>query len=408
MLRAHKIRLNPTLEQEVYFLQAAGIARFAWNWALNRYKEIKATGEKIDWNEIKKEFRAKIDSDFPFVRDVTKCSPEQAIHDLRQAINTYYKIKKKTPKAKIGFPGFRKRLKKIGGFGLNNDQFKVEGNAAFIPKCGPVNMAESLRYDGKILSGRVKEKAGRWYLTVVVEVEPQPVASLNGSVGIDFGLSRLATLSNGEVCETQAYFRQSERKLKMLQRGLARKKKGSCNWVKWNLRMTRMHERIGNQRSDYLHKFTTGVAKVYGLICIEDLNLKGLTQTRLAKSFNDAGIGEAIRQLEYKSDGNGGLVQRVDRFFPSSKLCHVCQFINHELTLSDRMWICPQCLTRHDRDFNASMNLELEGVRLLVHGNGSVGTLNPPVELAASTLNFGSEQVVGCEAGRTEGSPLHT
>lgn len=367
MIRAHRIRLNPTKEQEVYFLRAAGVARFSYNWALNRYHEIKDASERANWNEIVKEFRRKIDTEFPFVREVTKCAPEQAIADLRKSIGTYYKAKKNG--AKVKFPGFRKRSRKIGGFGLANDKFRVDGNTAYIPKLGLVNMAEALRFKGKILSGRVKERAGHWYLIVAVEIEIQPVAGLSGSVGIDFGLSRFATLSTGEVYETQGYLRKSERKLKALQRGLDRKEKGSNNRAKWKLRVARMYERVQNQRSDFLHKFTTDTTRNFALICIEDLALKGLCRTRLAKSFHDAGIGEAVRQLEYKTESRGGLLQKVDRFYPSSKTCHVCGFINHDLTLSDRVWTCPQCDTEHDRDRNASMNLELEGIRLLV-GDG--------------------------------------
>ncbi|MBI3951636.1 MAG: transposase [Acidobacteria bacterium] len=278
-----------------------------------------------------------------------------------------------------------------------NDKFSVSGHTVYVPKLGAVNMAESLRFEGKILSGRIKEKAGRWYLTVVVECEPQPVVSPSGSVAIDFGLLRFATLSNGEVCETQAYFRQSERKLKLLQHGLARKKKGSRNRTRWKLRIARQHEHIKNQRHDFLHKFTTGLVKAYGVIYVEDLNLKGLTQTRLAKSFNDAGIGEAIRQLEYKSAGLGGLVQKVGRFFPSSKRCHVCKYINDDLALSDRSWICPQCLTEHDRDLNAALNLEMEGIRLLA-GNGSLGAT--AAELLAATSGSGLKQVGDDETAR--------
>jgi putative transposase len=229
MIKAHKIRLNPTLPQEAYFYRASGVARFAWNWALEEYKRRKAAGQEIDWNEIKKEFRARIETEFPFVQEVTKCAAEVAISDLRQAINTYYKTKQANPKSRVKFPGPRKRSKKIGGFGLNNDKFSVSGHTVYVPKLGEVNMAEALRFDGRILNGRIKEQAGRWYLTITVEIEPvaQAVARLPRSVGIDFGLSRFATLSNGEKSETQAHYRQAEGKLKRLQRGLARKKKGS-------------------------------------------------------------------------------------------------------------------------------------------------------------------------------------
>jgi len=148
---------------------------------------------------------------------------------------------------------------------------------------------------------------------------------------------------------------------------------------------------------DFIHKFTHAVASIFALICIEDLALKALYRTRLAKSFSDVAIGEAVRQLGYKTVFFGGWLQPVDRFFPSTKQCHVCGHVNNDLTLSDREWTCLQCGTWHDRDFNASKNLELEGIRLLA-GGGSVGAT--AVELAASTPGFGSEQAGGDEAAR--------
>jgi Transposase and inactivated derivatives len=161
-------------------------------------------------------------------------------------------------------------------------------------------MAEVLRFEGKIISGRIKERAGRWYLTVTVECPSHPAAGPVGSVGIDFGLSRFATLSNGEVCETQAPLRQSEDKLKRLHRGLARKEKGSNNRAKWKLRIARMHERIANQRSDFLHQFTTGIVRRFAVICVESLNLKGLVQTQLAKSLQMPGLVKRSASLSTK------------------------------------------------------------------------------------------------------------
>jgi putative transposase len=388
MIKAHKIRLNPTSPQEAYFQRASGVARFAWNWALEEYKRRKATGQEIDWNEIKKEFRARIEIEFPFVKEVTKCAAEAAIADLRQAINTYYKTKEANPKSKVKFPGPRKRSKRIGGFGLNNDQFSVSGHTAYVPKLGDVNMAEALRFNGRILNGRIKERAGRWYLTITVEAESvtQPVASPQRSVGIDFGLSRFATLSNGEKSETQAHYRQAEGKLKRLQRGLVRKKKGSNNRKKWKLKIARAHERVSNLRNDFLHKFTGKVAKSFSIVCVEDLCLKGWIGLA-GKSTHDAGIGQAINQLEYKTRGAGGILQKVGRFFASSKRCHKCGYINDNLQLFDREWKCPNCGAEHDRDSNGAINIEMEGVNLLA-GSGYIG--ETPVEFAASALKIAS------------------
>jgi putative transposase len=393
MIKAHKIRLNPTSPQEAYFYRASGVARFAWNWALEEYKWRKAAGQEIDWNEIKKEFRAGIEPEFPFVHEVTKCAAEVAIADLRQTINTYYKTKGANPKSKVKFPGRRKRSKKVGGFGLNNDKFSVSGHSVYVPKLGDVNMAETLRLKGHISNGRIKEQAGRWYLIITVEEEtqdfeslPQAVASPLRSVGIDFGLSTFATLSNGEKSETQAHYRQAEGKLKRLQRGLVRKKRGSNNRKKWKLKIARAHERVSNLRNDFLHKFTGKVAKSFSIVCVEDLCLKGWIGLA-GKSTHDAGIGQAINQLEYKTRGAGGLLQKVGRFFASSKRCHICGYINDNLQLSDREWKCPNCGAEHDRDSNGAINIEMEGVNLLA-GSGYIGVT--PVEFAASALKIAS------------------
>src|SRR5215813_15519088 len=210
-------------------------------------------------------------------------------------------------------------------------------------------MAEALRFDGHILNGRIKERAGRWYLTITVKEGTQNLASLTRpaasplrSVGIDFGLSTFATLSNGEKSETQAHYRQAEGKLKRLQRGLTRKKKGSNNRKKWRLKIGRAHERVSNLRSDFLHKFTSEVTKRFSIVCVEDLCLKGWIGLS-GKSTYDAGVGQAINQLEYKTREVGGILQKVGRFFPSSKRCHACGYVKDDLQLSDRRWKCPSC-----------------------------------------------------------------
>jgi putative transposase len=386
--KAHRIRLNPTPQQATHFLRTAGIARFAWNWCLDEYKRIKALGNKVDWNALKKTFRRNIDTDFPWVREGSKCAFEGAIADLRRAIATYYKAKVTNPK--LRFPGYRKRSRGIGGFVVDNCHFRAEGHEAFLPKVGAVNMAESLRFEGKIVSGRVQEKAGCWYLTVVVEAEQKEgTPAERADVGIDFGLSTFAVLSTGEVYETQGHFRRAQRRLRGLQRALARKHKGSRNRVKAKQKVARCHRRVSAQRSDFLHKMTTEVVRKYSIVCVEDLNLVGLCRTRLAKSFTDAGIGEALRQLDYKSAWYGGELRRVDRFFPSSKRCHGCGLVNAELTLTDRVWTCSCCGSVHDRDENAARNLYLEGLGLPA-GSGYVGVT--PVERTASAPNFGSTQ----------------
>jgi putative transposase len=390
MLLAHKIRLNPTPAQEVYFYRASGIARFAWNWALADYRDQKSQGLKADWNVAKKRFRAAIDTEFPFVREVTKCAFEEAFSDLRGAISAYYDAKRAGVK-KVKFPKRRKRSRKIGGFGLANDKFTISDHSIRVPKLGNANMAENLRFDGSIRTGRIVEDGGKWYAIITVRMD-KPQSTATGSTGIDFGLKTLATLSTGEVYETQGNYRKGQRKLRSLQRSLSRKRKGSCNYRKQKARVSRHHKKMADRRKDHLHKFTTQVAKRYSVVCIEDLSLNGLCRTRLGKSFYDAGIGLAASMLDYKAD----MVQRVDRFYPSSKRCSACGKTNSALTLSDRFWTCEGCNAYHDRDRNASINIELEGLSLLA-GCGYLGAT--PVEFAASTAPRRARQAVGKEAG---------
>src|SRR5262249_8203523 len=177
-----------------------------------------------------------------------------------------------------------------------------------------------------------------------------------------------------------------EGKLKRLQRGLARKKRGSNNRKKWKLKIARAHERVSNLRNDFLHKFTSKVAKTFSIVCVEDLCLKGWIELA-GKSTHDVGVGQAISQIEYKTRETGGILQKVERFFPSSKRCHVCGYIKNDLQLSDREWKCPSCGVEHDRDENGAINIEIEGVSLLA-GSGYIGVT--PVEFAASALKIAS------------------
>ena len=175
--------------------------------------------------------------------------------------------------------------------------------------------------------------------------------------------------------------------MKRLQRGLARKKKGSNNRKKWKLKIGRAHERVSNLRSDFLHKFTSEVTRRFSIVCVEDLCLKGWIGLA-GKATHDAGVGLAINQLEYKTEEVGGKLQKVGRFFASTKRCHECGYIKEDLGLRERKWECPNCGAEHDRDENGAINIEMEGVSLLA-GSGYIG--ETPVEFAATALKRGKD-----------------
>jgi len=373
MHRAHRIRLNPTPEQAAYFWRCAGVARFTWNWALAEYNAALSRGEKPSLAALKVEFNRlrKEESFAPWVAEVQSYAYQYAFQDLQAAISRYHELRKagklKPPAGTkprkdgkpFGWPRFKARDKATPAFGLaNNGGIHCTGFLASIQRCpGPVNMAEELRFNGRILSGRVCYVAGHWYLSVSVELpDPQP-EPLPGRVGVDLGIKSLAVTSDGVVYENPKHLRGAQRKLARLQRELSRRQKGSANQAKTRAKIARLHERIGDRRRETLHEMTTELVSTYGTVAVEDLNVKGMLQNHhLAQSVADASFAEIRRQLEYKAPAHGSEVIVADRWYPSSKTCNDCGQVV-ELTLADRSWACPRCGTVHDRDLNAARNL---------------------------------------------------
>jgi putative transposase len=374
MHRAHRIRLNPTPAQEAYFWRCAGIARFSWNWALAEYNAALARGEKPNLNALKVEFtrRRREEGFAPFVAEVQWAAHQYAFMDLRAAINRYHEFrqagrlqpppgfKPRKDGKPYGWPRFKSRQTATPAFGIANEtNFRCIGHNAYIPRCpdNPVNMAEELRFAGRILSGRVSYSAGHWFLAVAVELpDPQP-DPLPGVVGVDLGIKSLAVTSDGVVYPNPKHLLAAQRKLARLQRERDRRAKGGKNRVKTVAKLARLHARIANQRREALHEMTTDLVSHYGTVVVEDLNVAGMVRNHhLARSVSDAGFGEIRRQLEYKAPAFGSRIVVADRFFPSSKTCNACGG-KVELTLADRAWTCPHCGAVHDRDLNAARNL---------------------------------------------------
>lgn len=369
MIRAHKIRLNPTPEQETYFRKAAGTKRFVYNWALNRWQWAKGQGvatygmmaAKKDFNAIKGEL-------FPWVYDVAKDVAEGAFADAGTALKNYFDSKRgKRQGIKIGFPKFKSRKNKRQSFRLNNDKFWVDGHTIYIPKLGEVNLAEPLRFPGKIMGAVVSKVADWWYVSIQVELEqPAPKQFLQRSIGVDVGIKALATLSDGSELENQKPLRSQIKRLRKLARSVARRIQGSNRWRKAKHRLARFHVTVANKRADAQHKASYKIACTYAFVGVEDLHIRGMVKNRrLSLAISDVGLGEFIRQIEYKSAAFGGQVVKVGRFYASSKTCHDCGYINKELTLSDRKWVCQGCGAIQHRDWNAAKNIEQKALRLL-------------------------------------------
>jgi putative transposase len=339
MIKAHKIRLNPTEEQAVYFAKAAGTARFVWNWALAEWHRHYEAGEKPTALKLKKQFNEIRREQFPWTWEVTKNASDQPFLDLGKAFTAFFAGKAHRPK-------FKSKKRSKPSFYLANDQFELKDHHVWIPKLGWVNLSEHLRFTGKVTGARVTKTADWWFISITVEVpDAQPVHK-KAAVGIDVGLNRLATLSTGEEYENQAFLKTARKTLRQANKRLHRGKLGSKNREKARRQVARLHYRIPCLRDDVLHKRTTRLANSYGIIGIENLNLKGLLKNRrLARSFSDASLGKLLTLLTSKVEPRGGQVIKIGRFFPSRKTCHCCGWKWEAMTLKDRVFVCqnPRC-----------------------------------------------------------------
>lgn len=302
--------------------------------------------------------------------EVTKNAPQMAILQLGEAFKNFFSARAK-------YPRFRK--KGINDrFTLTNDQFAVDGCRIRIPRLGWVRMRETLRFSGKIMSATISRVADRWFVSIAVEIAGPnhlPKAENQGAVGVDLGVSALATLSSGEIIEGPKALKTQLKRLQRLSRSLSRKQKGSNNRKKARAKLARLHGRISNIRKDALHKLTSDLTGRYHTIGLEDLNVRGMMANRhMARAVGDMGFHEFKRQVQYKADMRGGQVVVADRWFASSKTCSNCVDKIANLPLCVRMWDCPGCQTSHDRDINAAINLEKYAVSSTVSACGAEGS----------------------------------
>lgn len=375
MLIAHRIALDPNNAQATYLARASGTARFAYNWALaewkRQYEAWKADNSlpKPSQAALRRQLNAVKREQFPWMLEVTKNAPQMAIIQLGQAFQNFFA-------GRARYPQFRKKGVH-DRFTLTNDQFDIDGSRIRIPNLGWVCMRETLRFAGKIMSATVSRVADRWFVSIAVDTPDRshlPQAENQGTVGVDLGVSALATLSTGETIPGPKPHKALLGRLRRLSRSLSPKVKGSANRRKAKAKLARLHASIAAVRSDALHKLTTDLTRRFHTIGIEDLNVLGMLRNRrLARSIADMGFFEFRRQLEYKAAMRGGQVMVADRFYASSKTCSACGEKLDELPLSVREWVCPSCAVIHDRDVNAAINLKNMAASSAVSACGEEG-----------------------------------
>lgn len=355
MILSHKIALDPNLAQRKYCAQGAGTARFAWNWALHEWKAAYEAGEKVTEGGLRKKLNAIKRQEFPWMLEVTKVAPQHAIECLGIAFQRFFAGMSSYPQPKK--KGRKDSFRADNGPG----SFRVNGRYLTLPVIGTIKMHEELRFIGKLLSVTISREAHRWFAAIAVDMPDTPQIGQNQAVcGVDLGISRLATVSDGTVVPAVDALKRELKRLRRCSRALSRKVKGSSNRRKAKHKLARLHARIKHVRLDVLHKTTTDLSSRFGTIVLETLNVKGMMANgHLARAVADVGLYEFSRQVEYKARIRGGRVLRADPWYPSSKLCSTngCAYKNASLTLSERFWTCPMCGHRHDRDLNAAINL---------------------------------------------------
>jgi putative transposase len=373
MILAHKIALDPNNTQRTYFAKAAGTARFAYNWGLAewqaQYQAWKDNPLLAKPNEaaLRRQLNSIKREHFPWMLEVTKCAPQQAIMQLGEAFKNFFAGRAK-------YPRFHK--KGINdSFALDNGQFNLNGSRIRLPHLGWVRIRETLRFTGKVLSATISRTADRWFVAIVMDTDQTLTrpAENQGVVGVDLGVTTFATLSTGEPVPGPKAHKAALKRIERLNRRLARKVKFSRNWRKAKAKLARLHARIANVRQDATHKLTSDLVRRFHTIGIEDLNVIGMVQNRhLARAVSDMGFFEFRRQLDYKTAMRGGIVVVADRWFPSSKTCSRCDQHHPEMILGVDTLRC-DCGAVISRDLNAAINLAKYAASSAVSACGGEG-----------------------------------
>jgi putative transposase len=361
--------MRPTKAQEQALNRMAGCRRYVWNWGLARRKEYyEATGKILPLATLSAELtRLKKQPGMEWLKEADAQALQQVLKDLYQAYDNYF-----NPRMKARLPKFKSRKKDRARF-RTPQAAKVDDGKVYVPKVGWIRIRQSRDVEGDTKSATFKRDAcGHWFVSLVAEFEMPDVAlpppDEEKVIGIDLGLIDFVTPSDGsDPTPAPKFYRAGEKKQRKAQRVFSRRKKGSKRKSKAARKVAIVRQKVAEQRKDFLHKLTTDLVGRYDGICIEDLCVIGLARTKLSKSVTDASWGEFKRQLKYKCLWNRKHLIIIDRFFPSSKMCHICGAINDTLTLSDREWDCV-CGAHHDRDLNAAINIRDEGLRILAVG----------------------------------------
>ena len=373
-LKAYKFRIYPTEEQEIFFAKTFGCVRKVYNLMLNdrkkAYEEVKNDPSK----KMTFPTPAKYKEEFPFLKEVDSLALANAQLHLDKAYKNFFRDKS------VGFPRFKSKKNPVQSYTTNNQNGTValiDNKFIKVPKLKSLIRIKLHRQPkGMIKSATVSRHAsGKYYISLLCKEEINELPKTNSAIGIDLGITDFAILSDGQKIDNHKFTSKMEKKLKREQRKLSKrallaKNKGiplseAKNYQKQKRKVARLHEKVMNQRTDFLNKLSTEIIKNHDIICIEDLNVKGMLRNhKLARSISDVSWSSFVAKLQYKADWYGREIIKVDTWFPSSQICSECGHKDGKKSLDIREWTCPICHTHHDRDINASINILIEGLRI--------------------------------------------
>ena len=373
-LKAYKFRIYPTEEQEIFFAKTFGCVRKVYNLMLNdrkkAYEEVKNDPSK----KMTFPTPAKYKEEFPFLKEVDSLALANAQLHLDKAYKNFFRNKS------VGFPRFKSKKNPVQSYTTNNQNGTValiDSKFIKVPKLKSLIRIKLHRQPkGRIKSATISRHAsGKYYISLLCKEEINELPKTNSAIGIDLGITDFAILSDGQKIDNNRFTSKMEKKLKREQRKLSKrallaKNKGiplseAKNYQKQKRKVARLHEKVMNQRTDFLNKLSTEIIKNHDIICIEDLNVKGMLRNhKLARSISDVSWSSFVAKLQYKADWYGREIIKVDTWFPSSQICSECGHKDGKKSLDIREWTCPICHTHHDRDINASINILIEGLRI--------------------------------------------